>query len=152
MVGMSRFSSETDAALRAAGWFPGRQVDVTGWRRSLEGLSMHTAAEDFLQEFGGIRVEVSGPGMTCMRISFEIDPELGFGEEDRFLELSRRFNRSLFPVGMTDSSEFILAIDEEGVIYYAMLWLFSLGLGDSALECLVKGVAGERVSVPPSKS
>ncbi|MFD6969618.1 SUKH-3 domain-containing protein [Streptomyces sp. NPDC059949] len=113
---------------------------------------MHAAAEEFLQEFGGIRVEVSGPGMTCMRIPFEIDPEVGFGEEDRFLELSRHFNRSLFPIGMTDSSEFILAIDEEGVIYYAMLWLFSLGVGDSALECLVKGVAGERVSVPTSES
>ncbi|WP_405437555.1 SUKH-3 domain-containing protein [Streptomyces avidinii] len=142
----------TDDALRRAGWFPGRQVDVAPWRNSMQGFPMHVAAEEFLREFGGIRVQVSGPGVTCMRIPFEIDPELALGEEDRFLEISRRFDCSLFPVGMKDSGDFFLCIDEDGTVYGLMNWLFLLGRGDAALEHLVTGVAGERVCTPTSES
>ncbi|MFJ3513572.1 MULTISPECIES: SUKH-3 domain-containing protein [unclassified Streptomyces] len=152
MVRVSRFSSETDDALRKAGWFPGRQIDVASWRNSMQGFPMHGAAEEFLREFGGIHVQVSGPGVTCMRTPFEIDPELAIGEEDRFLELSRRFGFSLFPVGMKESGDFFLSIDEDGRIYALMNWLFSLGCGDAALERLVTGVAGERVHVPQAES
>ncbi|MER6200996.1 SUKH-3 domain-containing protein [Streptomyces sp. NPDC001586] len=149
---MSKFSSETDGALRGAGWFPGRQVDFEPWRNSMQGFPIHVAAEEFLREFGGIHVLVSGPGVTCMRTPFEIDPELAIGEEDRFLELSRRFGCSLFPVGMKDSGDFFLSIDEDGTVYALMNWLFSLGRGNAALERLVTGVAGERVHVPQSES
>ncbi|WP_327136060.1 SUKH-3 domain-containing protein (plasmid) [Streptomyces sp. NBC_01343] len=145
---MPRFSSEIEGALRAAGWFPGRQVDISAWRNSMQGFPMHVAAEEILREFGGIHVQVSGPGVTCMRTPFEFDPELAVGEEDRFLELSRRFDCSLFPVGMKDSGDFFLAIDEDGTVYALMNWLFSLGHGDDALERLVTGVAGERVRTP----
>lgn len=111
---------------------------------------MHAAAEEFLREFGGIYVQVSGPGVTCMRTPFEIDPELALGEEDRFMELSRRFGCSLFPIGAKESSEFFLSIDEGGTVYAVMNWLFSLGRGETAIEHLVTGVAGERVRVPKS--
>ncbi|WP_079195286.1 SUKH-3 domain-containing protein [Streptomyces acidiscabies] len=149
MVRVSRFSVEAGDALRGAGWFPGRQVDVTPWRNSLQGFPMHVAAKEFLREFGGLHVQVSGPGVTCMRTPFEIDPELAVGEEGRFLELSRRFDCSLFPVGMKDSGDFFLAIDEDCTVYALMNWLFSLGRGDAALERLVTGVAGDRVRIPP---
>ncbi|MFJ9940525.1 SUKH-3 domain-containing protein [Streptomyces erythrochromogenes] len=150
MVMVSRFSSETDRALREAGWFPGRQVDIESWRSSMRGFPMHAAAEEFLREFGGIYIQVSGPGVNCMRTPFEIDPELALGEEDRFMELSHRFGCALFPIGAKEASEFFLSIDEDGTVFAVMNWLFSLGREEMALQHLVTGVAGERVSVPKS--
>lgn len=106
----------------------------------------HGAAEEFLQEFGGLRVDISGPGITCAREPFELDPELAIGEEERFAEISESFNRTFFPVGELGQGEFFLAIDEEGVVYLLGARVLRLGAGDLALEHLVTGVAPERLS------
>ncbi|MFF5934254.1 SUKH-3 domain-containing protein [Streptomyces sp. NPDC012508] len=147
MVTESRFSDETQSALRSAGWFPGREVDVTSWRTSLQGFHMHAAAERFLREFGGLHVRVSGPGENHRRTPFEIDPELAIGEEDRWMHLSEMFGRSFFPIGGEDFGEFLLGIDERGEIHFLMNWAISLGRGDYALENLIRGLSRERLTV-----
>ncbi|MFC0006125.1 SUKH-3 domain-containing protein [Micromonospora siamensis] len=145
---MSRFSPEVEAVLRQAGWFPQRRIDLGAWQISMREFSWHAAATRFLQEFGGIRVEVSGPGVSCARVPFEFDPELAVGEEERFAEFSEVFGRRFFPVGELGQGEFFLAIDDEAVLYYLSARLFRLGQVDSALACLASGVAAERLDPP----
>lgn len=67
---MSRFSERAEHDLRAAGWEPGRKVDTAEWRGLLEAsgeVRMHAAAEEFLGEFGGLKVPISGPGISVAR-------------------------------------------------------------------------------------
>ncbi|PSM37785.1 hypothetical protein C6Y14_40680 [Streptomyces dioscori] len=142
---MARFSPGTEQRLRDAGWVPDRRVDLTRWRASLSEFTWHEAAEKFLREFGGIRVELDGPGVTRALEPFELDPELAVGEAGRFAELSERFGRHFFPVGEVGQGEFFLAIDEEGVVHLLAAWVLRCGPSDLALERLITGVAPERL-------
>src|SRR5574342_295252 len=113
-------SEQVDQELRAAGWRPGRQIDVTGWRDDLEAggyTSIHRAAISFLTEFGGIRLDNRGPGITSVREAFEFDPTLALGEDDRFIAWSERVNRRIVPIGVLDNGRYFLGIDEFGEIY-----------------------------------
>ncbi|MES9508503.1 SUKH-3 domain-containing protein [Streptomyces sp. NPDC000609] len=143
---MPRFSREVEDALRCADWVPNRRVCLDRWKASLSEFTWHAAAEEFLREFGGIRVDISGPGITCAREPFEFDPELAIGEGERFAELSELFGRKFFPLGEVGQGEFFLAIDEEGAIYLLGAWALRHGAGDLALKHLVTGVAPERPS------
>ncbi len=106
---------------------------------------MHDAAEAFLREFGGLTVDVSGPGITCARTPFELDPERARGEEDRFLEWGVSIGRRLFPLGELDQGRFFLAIDEVDEIYLVETWIARFGPVPQALENLVLGVAPRRI-------
>lgn len=145
---MSRFSPEVECVLRLADWFPGRQVETGPWIRSLPDFPWHAAADEFLREFGGLRVAISGPGITCACEPFEVDPELAVGEEGRFEELSELFGCQFSPVGETGRGEFFLAIDQEGILYLLAAWALRLGPGDLAVERLVSGIAPERLDPP----
>ncbi|MFC3502245.1 SUKH-3 domain-containing protein [Micromonospora krabiensis] len=146
---MPPLSPRLELLLRRAGWFPGRQVDIAPWKESLGDFAWHAAAEEFLREFGGVRVEVNGPGAAVAQESFEIDPGLAVGEEKRFAELSVRYGLSFFPLGEVGQGEFFLAIDQDGVLYYLSVAVFRLGLRELGLDHLVGGIAAERIS-PPS--
>ncbi|MCX5147988.1 MULTISPECIES: SUKH-3 domain-containing protein [unclassified Streptomyces] len=113
--------------LRAAGWEPGRSVDVDGWVAPLEegGLAAHTAARAFLAEFGGLRFMFSGPGVECAREPFLLDPSVCEGEEEVFLEWGEELALSLFPIGERAEGVAFLAIDEHGAV-------ISLGSGIAA--------------------
>ncbi|MEV4808201.1 SUKH-3 domain-containing protein [Nonomuraea sp. NPDC049421] len=147
---MLRFSSKVERILRSSGWFPGRQVDIEPWKASLVSFEWHDEAESFLREFGGIKVEVSGPGISTAREPFEIDPELAMGEEGRFAELSDKFRRRFFPIGdVGTGGEYFLALDEEGRLYILIgSWAYLLGGVSSGLEHLVTGVKAEEVPLP----
>ncbi|MET8783940.1 SUKH-3 domain-containing protein [Streptomyces sp. NPDC004589] len=144
---MSSWSPETGEVLEASGWTPGRKVSTDHWRSMFEaaGLAMHDAAEVFLQEFGGLTVNVSGPGISCARTPFELDPELAWGEDDRFAEWGESIGHRLFPLGELDHGRFFLAIDEVGVIYLVETWVASFGPMPQAMENLVLGVAPRRI-------
>ncbi|MCR8944931.1 SUKH-3 domain-containing protein [Streptomyces sp. OUCMDZ-4982] len=145
---MPRFSQEVEDVLRRAGWLPGRRIDIAPWKLSATEFVWHAAAESFLQEFGGLRVDISGPGITRAREPFEFDPELAIGEGGKFANLSELFDRKFSPLGEIGQGEFFLAIDEEGIIYLLGDWALKYGTGDFALEKLVTGVAPERLSPP----
>ncbi|MCM3299992.1 SUKH-3 domain-containing protein [Streptomyces pseudogriseolus] len=144
---MSSWSPEVDGVLKASGWTPGRKVDTARWRSMFEaaGLVMHDAAEAFLQEFGGLTVNVSGPGISRAREPFELDPEVACGEEDRFTEWSEAMGRHLYPLGELDHGRFLLGIDEVGVIHVVETWVASFGPIPQAMESLVLGVAPRRI-------
>ncbi|MEU6866814.1 SUKH-3 domain-containing protein [Streptomyces sp. NPDC046876] len=104
--------------LRAAGWTPGRVVDVRPWTAPLEarGLTAHAAARAFLAEFGGTRFVFSGPGAECARTAFRLDPSVCEGEEEVFLEWGGELGLSLFPIGECADGLGFLAIDENGSV------------------------------------
>ncbi|MFD7097064.1 SUKH-3 domain-containing protein [Streptomyces xanthophaeus] len=133
--------------LEASGWTPGRRVDTAGWRSMFEsvGIVMHDAAETFLQEFGGLTVNVGGPGISRAREPFELDPELAWGEDDRFSERSNELGRELFPLGDLDHGRFLLGIDEGKEIYLVDTWVASFGAMPHALENLILGLMPRRI-------
>ena len=143
-----RFSEEVESALIAAGWTPGRTVDVSPWRDQFEsaGISMHKAAERFLKEFGGLDVRISGSGVTRSKEPFEFDPALALGDEDMFEMWGRRIGHSLFPLGELDLGRAFLGIDEDGEIYVVSGWLARFGKFDEGLEGLTRGFMPEDVS------
>ncbi|MFE3188717.1 SUKH-3 domain-containing protein [Nocardia sp. NPDC059240] len=63
---MTQLTSETERVLRASGWWPGRQVDTSAWKETVErgGFRWNAAVERFLGEFGGLTVDIAGPGIT----------------------------------------------------------------------------------------
>ena len=138
---MSAFSPETAAALTAAGWRPTRSVDVEAWRAHFEavGCVMSPAAEEFLARFGGLDVQLSGPGLERAREPFDLEPMLCDGEEDRFVELSRLMERDLFPIGVFSGLRYFLGIDENAEIYLIETEVQSFGLMPGAMDAMVRG-------------
>jgi len=139
---MSTFTDEVDRVLREAGWTPDRKIDAELWLTAFEaeGLHRHSIAVGFLGEFGGLAVNISGPGISRAREPFEFDPMLCLGEGDRFLEWGQELNRSIFPVGVHDGGRFFLGIDEHGEIYLVEAWVASFGRMPEAMENLILGV------------
>jgi SUKH-3 immunity protein len=142
---MNDFPAEVQDALLAAGWRPGRRLDVAEWRTRLadSNFQMHDAAEKFLAEFGGLSFEFAGAGITRAREPFEFDPMLAWGEDDRFSDWSRIAKRSLFPVGELDRGRFFLGIDEYQAVYLVADWLGGYGFARDAIRNLILGVAAE---------
>ncbi len=144
---MTRFSTETERVLRSAGWRQGRLVSTARWRERFEshGLLMHEAADRFLSEFGGLSVEISGPGVTSAREPFEFDPALAYGEEELFSEWTEKIDNSLFPIGELNHGQFFLAADEKSVVYLVSDRLAHFGEMPNALNNLVLGFSPETV-------
>ncbi|MFJ8045450.1 SUKH-3 domain-containing protein [Kitasatospora sp. NPDC096147] len=138
---------EVTEVLEASGWRPGRRVDTSRWRSAFEavGLGMHDAADAFLGEFGGLTVDIGGPGVNRARTPFELDPELAWGEEDRFAEWSEVIGRHLYPIGELDHGRFFLGIDDLGVIWLVANWIAEFGPAPQAVESLVLGIAPRRI-------
>ncbi|MFJ2748819.1 SUKH-3 domain-containing protein [Streptomyces sp. NPDC087297] len=147
------WSAEVETVLRGAGWYPGRNVDTTVWRERLEadGFRIHSAAEDFLREFGGLTVVGGGSGITRAREPFELDPLLALGEDDRFGEWGEEIGHHLFPLGDLDHGHAFLGLDERGELYVVVNWLARFGRMPEAMENLVLGVMPIRMpnSVQP---
>ena len=138
-------------ALRQAGWFEGREVDVEDWRRQLAqqgGFRMHPHAETFLREFGGLTIEVRGAGQDFARSPFDVHPQLAAGEDDRlgaFASKVEEVEGSLFPLGEIDHGHEFLTMDEAGGFWSVMdeiRWLGSTP--EEAIIGLVEGIRRER--------
>lgn len=138
--------------LRRAGWYPGRQVPdlVASWKASLmlsDGFEMFQSAEKALLEFGGLSFDQSGPGETCAREPFTIDPTLAAYENDRFNEFSSLFNTRFYPLGEAFAGYYFLAIDEHDQVYLLMQDIKLLGKHmDEALESLLIGLEPKKIA------
>lgn len=138
---------EIDRVLRNAGWRPGRKINTSVWRDRLEmsGFVWTEAAEHFLSEFGGLVINQSGPGISCARGSFEFDPLLAEGEDDRFAEWALVLGEPLSPIGELDHGRLFLGISGSGDIYLVETWPASFGSGQEALEALVLGISPREI-------
>lgn len=144
----ANFSSDVVDVLRACGWDPQRTVDPKRWTFPFEerGIRANPVVQEFLREFGGLSVDVSGPGVNCAREPFELDPLLCLGEEDRFSEWGEELGLHLFPLGELDQGRFFLGMDENGVVYLVADWVARFGPWPQAIDALVRGVAPEEIS------
>ncbi|OQD69637.1 hypothetical protein PENPOL_c002G01565 [Penicillium polonicum] len=138
---------ETERVLRNAGWRPGRKINTSAWRDQLgmSGFVWTEAAEHFLSEFGGLVINHCGPGISCARSPFELDPLLAEGEDDRFAEWATVLGEPLSPIGQLDHGRFFLGISGSGDIYLVETWLASFGSGQEALKALVLGIAPREI-------
>ncbi len=101
---------------------------------------MFHSAERVLLEFGGLIVNQQGPGETCAREPFEIDPTLAGYEGDRFNELSTEVNTKLYPLGEVANGTSFWAIGDNEHVYILMNEILLLGKNiDEALERLIIG-------------
>src|SRR5215204_604308 len=118
---MGRFTNQTEKTLRRAGWYPGRQVPnvVASWKDNamLSEFEMFPSAEKVLVEFGGLKIGKQGPGETCSREPFEIDPALAGYEGDMFRDFSALVNTKLYPLGEVAQGLGYWAIGENDHIY-----------------------------------
>jgi hypothetical protein len=144
---MSGFPTEVEDVLRAAGWSPERRADVAGWTALFEqdGVRPHPAAIDFLREFGGLSIELGGPGVSMAKEPVAFDPALCDGEGDRFAEFGEELGRQLFPIGELAHGAYFLGIDENSEIYLVETWIGSFGAMPTALENLILGVKPTRL-------
>ncbi|WAS94882.1 SUKH-3 domain-containing protein [Nannocystis punicea] len=144
-----KWSKETEAVLRAAGWREGRDVGekISTWESLLkesDNFELFTAARRALREFGDLSVRRTGPGRDRARSSFHLDPSLAAGEGDRFEGYEQTLGERLFPLGEVDDGHAYLVISESGKTYLLMDFLIDLAptFGE-AMEALIEGKRGE---------
>ncbi|MEU6715508.1 SUKH-3 domain-containing protein [Nonomuraea sp. NPDC046802] len=134
-MGRTLLEAETVEKLTEAGWQPGRNIgdQVDRWveeiraihqRRNLQagpGFSDDlryaeppSAVLDMLREFGGLDVNVTGPGRTMRKHPFQLDPRIGLLSPRAYAQLSDLAGSVAFPIGILHGDGAALAGDERG--------------------------------------
>ncbi|WP_435972031.1 SUKH-3 domain-containing protein [Streptomyces sp. Qhu_M48] len=146
---MPRMTTEAvEAVLADAGWFRGRDIGdqlpqflrfVTD-RFVEEGhpVEPFRAAQDFVREFGGIRLEI--PGTPSAAIGFT--PHWIYSESSEDVaELARNLGGKLFPVGYETFDGAMIVIDETGRFFLLHhTGPYFLGTNPhEAVSCLLRG-------------
>lgn len=154
----TRFSVPVDAALRAAGWQPGRwdikQAEV--WADTLRAHvspaghrhSVFPAAVEAWAEFGGLRITPKGPGRQVAPVRLDLDPLHGLHMARTLGDLGRALDTEVCPLGMEEDSAAILAIDAEGRTYvldHTGDWYLGPDI-DGALSTLIAGLEPVRLT------
>lgn len=123
----TRFPAPVDAALRAAGWQPGRwdikQAEI--WADTLRGHTspaghrhaVFPAAVEAWAEFGGLRLGPAGTGRQVAPAQLHLDPLHGLHLARTLGDLGRALGTELSPLGEETESRALLAIDTEGRVY-----------------------------------
>ncbi|MEC4020113.1 SUKH-3 domain-containing protein [Streptomyces sp. H27-D2] len=155
----TRFPVAVDAALRGAGWQPGRWdiKQAEGWA---DALRAHTspvghrhrvfpAAVEAWAEFGGLHISAPGPGRHIAPTPFHIDPLHGLHLARTLGDLGRALATEVCPLGAETSSQALLAIDAEGRVHsldHTGDWYLGADI-DQALATLVTGSRPPRLSL-----
>ncbi|MDT0466098.1 SUKH-3 domain-containing protein [Streptomyces gibsoniae] len=123
----TRFPVPVDAALRTAGWQPGRwnikQAEL--WADTLRGHASpaghrHTvfpAAVEAWAEFGDLHITAQGPGRQLAPATLHLDPLHGLHMARTLGDLGRALDTQVCPLGEESDSHALLAIDTEGRVY-----------------------------------
>ena len=139
---MPEFSEITEKSLKNAGWFPGRRVDTSGYKRVLSDNEnpLHECAQQFLSEFGGLHVQTPKKGQD-----FQIDPALATKNYHIDAEGLSDYNSSvgtpLCCIGVASRALMLLLMDRTGRVFAVIDDLIFLA-GHSpraALELLCSG-------------
>lgn len=160
MSGSTRFPVGVDAALRAAGWQPGRwdikQAEIWADRlRAYESPGGHRhavfpAAVEAWAEFGGLLIPgATGPGRQIAPSAVVIDPLRGLHLARTFGDLGRALETDISPLGEEPASGALLAIDAEGRVYtvdHTGDWYAGPDI-DRALAALIGGVRPVRLTM-----
>ncbi|MFF7830312.1 SUKH-3 domain-containing protein [Streptomyces rochei] len=154
----NRFPVPVDAALRDAGWQPGRwdikQAEI--WADTLRGHTSpaghrHTvfpAAVEAWAEFGGLHISPTGPGRQIAPATLHLDPLHGLHMARTLGDLGRALDTQTCPLGTETDSQALLAIDAEGRVYaldHTGDWYLGPDI-DQALAALVAGTQPARLT------
>ncbi|MDQ0795918.1 SUKH-3 domain-containing protein [Streptomyces sp. B1I3] len=154
----TRFAVPLDAALREAGWQPGRWNirQAEEWADALRSHAspaghqhaVFPAAVEAWAEFGGLRITGSAPGRQIAPAAVRIDPLSGLHLARTLGDLGRALRTEVAPLGEEGDGQAVLAIDIEGRVYsidHTGDWYLGSDI-DRALEALVTGVQPERLT------
>ncbi|MFI0239711.1 SUKH-3 domain-containing protein [Streptomyces sp. NPDC016845] len=153
----TRFTVPVDAALRAAGWQPGRW-DIKQAEFWADALRSHVspaghrhavfpAAVEAWAEFGGLHLTPTGPGRQIAPVQPHLDPLHGLHMARTLGDLGRALDTEVAPLGAESGTEALLAIDTEGRVYaldHSGDWYLGPNI-DRALETLTTGVQPARL-------
>ncbi|MEU9247092.1 SUKH-3 domain-containing protein [Streptomyces sp. NPDC048385] len=154
----TRFSVPVDAALRTAGWLPGRwdikQAEV--WADTLRGHAspaghrhaVFPAAVEAWAEFGGLHINPTGTGRQIAPAALHIDPLHGLHLARTLGDLGRALDTELCPLGAETDTHALLAIDAEGRVYtldHTGDWYVGPDI-DHALTTLIAGLEPHRLT------
>ncbi|MER5969315.1 SUKH-3 domain-containing protein [Streptomyces sp. NPDC002055] len=155
----TRFPVPVDAALREAGWEPGRW-NITQAEIWADALRAHTspvghrhtvfpAAVEAWAEFGGLRIVPAGPGRHIAPTPLVFDPLRGLHLARTLADLGRALGTEICPLGEeTGGTGAALAIDTEGRVYsldHTGDWYLGADV-DQALATLLTGTAPTRLT------
>ncbi|WP_399885998.1 SUKH-3 domain-containing protein [Streptomyces sp. BBFR51] len=154
----TRFPVPVDAALRDAGWQPGRwdikQAEI--WADTLREHTSpaghrHTvfpAAVEAWAEFGGLHLAPTGPGRQIAPATLHLDPLHGLHMARTLGDLGRALDTQTCPLGTETDSQALIAIDAEGRVYvldHTGDWYLGPDI-DTALATLVSGTQPARLT------
>ena len=156
----TRFPVPVDAALRAAGWQPGRW-DIKQAEIWADALREHTspaghrhavfpAAVEAWAEFGGLHITPTGPGRQIAPAALHLDPLHGLHMARTLGDLGRALDTDVSPLGTETGTDSLLAIDSEGRVYaldHTGDWYLGADI-DQALAGLVTGLEPARLTAP----
>ncbi|MFE9425208.1 SUKH-3 domain-containing protein [Kitasatospora sp. NPDC006697] len=145
------------AALKQAGWHPGRWeirraeqwADELLARPAADGArhAVFPAAIEAWAEFGGLSFDLSGAGREVARTPFLLDPRCGLHQPRTLADLGRALDSRVAPLGEERYGQALLAIDEAGRVYsldHTGEWFLGQDL-DQAVSTLVLGTRPERL-------
>ncbi|WP_455351304.1 SUKH-3 domain-containing protein [Streptomyces sp. SYSU K217416] len=154
----TRFPVAVDAALRAAGWQPGRWdiKQAEYWADTLRDHvspagHRHTvfpAAVEAWAEFGGLRIAGPGPGRQIAPAPLRVDPLAGLHLARTLADLGRALDTEICPLGEEADGRAHLAIDPAGRVYsvdHAGDWYLGADI-DQALATLITGTQPPRLT------
>ncbi|MFH8445584.1 SUKH-3 domain-containing protein [Streptomyces sp. NPDC018026] len=154
----TRFPVPVDAALRDAGWQPGRWdikqaeiwADILREHSSPAGHrhSVFPAAVEAWAEFGGLHIAPTGPGRQIAPATLHLDPLHGLHMARTLGDLGRALDTQTCPLGTETDSQALVAIDAEGRVYaldHTGDWYLGATI-DTALATLVAGTQPPRLS------
>ncbi|WP_245641120.1 SUKH-3 domain-containing protein [Streptomyces megasporus] len=160
-TGTTRFPVPVDAALRAAGWHPGRRdieqaeiwADTLRDHRSPAGHrhAIFPAAVEAWAEFGNLHITSAEPGRHIAPTGIHIDPLRGLHWPRTLTDLGRALDTPVAPLGEEDNGNALLAIDAHGRVYsidHTGDWYLGATV-DDALATLVTGRTPRRLSREP---
>lgn len=161
----SRFPAAVDAALRTAGWRPGRR-DMRQAEIWADSLRAHTspgghrhalfpAVVEAWAEFGGLRIVPDAPGRDIAPTPLLLDPAPGLHWARTLTELGRALGTQIAPLGLElgahpePRATALLVMDREGRVY-SLDHSGDYYLGpdfDAALATLLDGVLPTRLTL-----
>ncbi|MFG3406540.1 SUKH-3 domain-containing protein [Streptomyces sp. NPDC048142] len=154
----TRFPVAVDAALREAGWHPGRWNirQAEEWADALRSHAspaghqhaVFPAAVEAWAEFGGLHITASAPGRHIAPAAVRIDPLSGLHLARTLGDLGRALETEVSPLGAEGEEQAVLAIDTEGRVYsidHTGDWFLGQNI-DEALATLVTGTQPARLT------
>ncbi|MFB7270582.1 SUKH-3 domain-containing protein [Streptomyces sp. NPDC056244] len=157
----TRFPVPVDAALREAGWQPGRRdiARAEEWADALRAhitpaghrLNVFPSAVEAWAEFGGLRLTGLGPGRQIAPASVLIDPMAGIHLARTLADLGRSLDTEVAPLGEENDGQAVLAIDITGRVFsidHTGDWYLGPDV-DQALGTLLTGMEPARLTSGP---